>query len=153
MTSLSAREGDILVVDALEDELILEVGIELHGDTGKHLDFLDLLTTEEVLDFDGPAVLGNDDIDGEVSVDESHFVSVAGDNTVDHVADEGLESGNRAALLGATEPHLDVEIETLSILGLLLLDAHLNWHVLEALGDLASGSLHLHLSCLYSHGN
>jgi hypothetical protein len=30
------------------------------------------------------------------------------DDSRDHVADKGLESGNGAALLGATEPHLDV---------------------------------------------
>ena len=87
--------------------------------------------------------------------DWPHPISISSyiNSSVDHVADEGLESGDGAALLGATEPHLDVEIETLSILGLLLLNTHLNWHVLEALGDLSSGTLHLHLSCLYSHSN
>ena len=75
------------------------------------------------------------------------------DGSGDHVADEGLEGGNRAALLGATEPHLDVEELTLSLLGGLLQDFHLNWHVFEVLGDLTLGALHLHLSCLYSHSD
>jgi hypothetical protein len=56
-------------------------------------------------------------------------------------------------LLEATEPHLDIEIETLSLLELLLHDLHLNWHVLEVLGNLTSGSLNNHLSCLYSESN
>jgi len=73
------------------------------------------------------------------------------DNTGDHVADEGLESGDGAALLGAAEPHLDVEIETLSGPGRLLNLLKLNCHVFEVLGDLALGSLHSHLSLLYGH--
>ena len=75
------------------------------------------------------------------------------DDTRDHVADERLESGDGAALLGATEPHLDVEVLTLSLLGGLLQEFHLNWHVFEVLGDLALGALDLHLSCLYSHSD
>jgi hypothetical protein len=91
---LSARKGDVLVVDTLENELILEVGVELDGNTRKQVDLFDLFTAEEILDFNRSAVLGDDYVNGEMSVNESHFVSVARDNTVDHVADEGLKSGN-----------------------------------------------------------
>ena len=73
---LGAGEGDVLVVDALEDDLVLEVGVELHGGACEQLDFLGLLAAEEVLDFDGSAVLGDHDVDGEVSVHESHLISV-----------------------------------------------------------------------------
>ena len=70
-----------------------------------------------------------------------------------HVADEGLEGGDRAALLGTAEPHLDVEVEPLSGSGGLLLDLHLHGHVGEVLGDLALGALDLHSSCLHCHSH
>ena len=75
--NLGAGEGHVLVVDALEDELVLEVGVELDGGAGEEIDLLDLFATEEVLDFDGSAVLGDDDVDGEMGVHQSHLVSVA----------------------------------------------------------------------------
>jgi hypothetical protein len=178
---LCAWEWDVLVVNSFEDELVLEIWVQLDGGAGKKLDLLDLFTSEEVLDFDGSSILGDHNVNGEMSVNESHLVSVALyhiliiinnlkrnignkrtvvlriaiyiDGTIDHVADEWLESSDRAALLGATEPHLDVKVETLPLLGSLLHDFHLNWHVFEALGDLTLGSLHLHLSCLHSHSH
>jgi hypothetical protein len=73
---LSADEGDVLVVDTFEDELVLEVGVELDGAAGEHLDLLGLLASEEVLDLEGLAVLGDHDVDGEVSVHESHLIFV-----------------------------------------------------------------------------
>ena len=65
------------VVDAVEDELTLDVGAESCGGATLHLDDLVLLATKEVLDGDLGAVLGDDDVDGEMSVHESHLVAEA----------------------------------------------------------------------------
>jgi hypothetical protein len=53
---------------------------------------------------------------------ESHLLSIAIIITVDHAANDRLNSRNSAALLGTTEPHLDVEVLTLSGFSLLLLN-------------------------------
>jgi hypothetical protein len=148
LANLGTWKRDVLVINAFKDELVLKVGVELHCGTGEKLNFLDLFSSEEVLDFNRFAILRDGYVDGEVSVHESHLVSISIDGTVDHVADEWLKGWDGAALLCATEPHLDVQIKTLSLLGLLLLNAHLNWHVFEALGDLTSGTLDLDLSGL-----
>lgn len=74
---MSASQGEVLDINALEDDLVLQVRVHLAGGSSEALDLLDLSATQEVLDFDGLAVLRNGDIDGEVSVYESHAVSVA----------------------------------------------------------------------------
>jgi len=74
--NLGAGERNVLVVDALEDELVLKVGVKLDGGAGEEIDLLDLFATEEVLDFDGAAVLGNGHVNGEMGVNKSHLVSV-----------------------------------------------------------------------------
>ena len=72
-----AALGEGSVVDAVEDELTLDVGAELHGGAALHDDVLVLLAAQEVLDGDAGAVLGDHDVDGEMSVHESHLVAVA----------------------------------------------------------------------------
>ena len=77
LLDLGAAEGEGSVVDAVEDKLALDVlGVADLG-AGLHDDELVLLATKEVLDGDLVAVLGDDDVDGEMSVDESHFVAEA----------------------------------------------------------------------------
>ena len=65
-----------MVVNSFEDDFVLELGTHLAGAAWEHVDFLDLLSSEEVLDFNGLAVLGNSDVDGEMGVDHSHFIFV-----------------------------------------------------------------------------
>lgn len=77
MGHLSAREGEVLDVNALEDDLVLHVGVHLAGGSLQALNLLDLSAAQEVLDFNALAVFGYGHVDGEVSVHESHAVSVA----------------------------------------------------------------------------
>jgi len=69
--------GEGVEVDAIEDNLTLLFGGESGDGASLHLDDLVLLSTKEVLDSDLGAVLGDDDVDGEMSVDESHLVAEA----------------------------------------------------------------------------
>lgn len=79
LADLGAAEGNISLVVALEDELVLDITTlsELDGNALKHLDGLVLLAAEEVLYGDLRAVLGDDHIDREVSVHQSHSEAVA----------------------------------------------------------------------------
>jgi hypothetical protein len=75
LRNLGAGEGEVLVVDSVEDDLILQLWAHLAGATWEHIDLLDLLSTQEVLDFKGLSVLRNGDVDGEMGMHHSHFVS------------------------------------------------------------------------------
>jgi hypothetical protein len=77
LLNLGAALGKGSVVNAIEDELALDVSGLLDGGASLHLDNLVLLATEEVLDSDLGAVLGDNDVDGEMSVHKSHFVAEA----------------------------------------------------------------------------
>jgi len=52
LADAGATEGEGSVVESLEDNLILELGVGLDGNTGEHVNVLDLFTSEEVLDID-----------------------------------------------------------------------------------------------------
>lgn len=74
---LSAAEGDLSVVDTLEDELILDI-LSLGHHNGAallHLDQVGFLSTQEILDFNLLLVLGDDGSDGEMCMNHLHFVS------------------------------------------------------------------------------
>lgn len=73
---LSAGEGEVLVVNTFEDDLVLEGFTHLAGASWEHINLVYFFTTQEVLDFNGLGVLGDDGVNGEMSVDKSHFVSV-----------------------------------------------------------------------------
>jgi hypothetical protein len=73
---LRASEGEVLDIDAFEDDLVLKLWAHFAEAAGEHVNLEVLLATEEVLDFDALAVLGNNNVNGEVSVYESHLVSV-----------------------------------------------------------------------------
>ena len=77
LLDLGAHLGESCEVNAVEDKFALDIGRV--GDLGAalHVDDLVLLSTQEVLDSDGGAVLGDDNVDGEMSVDQSHFVAEA----------------------------------------------------------------------------
>jgi hypothetical protein len=74
LADASAAEGDSGVVEALEDNLVLDIGVVLNSDSGDHVNVLDLFTSEEVLDIDAVTVSGDDAVNGEMSVYGSHFV-------------------------------------------------------------------------------
>ncbi|KAK8599253.1 hypothetical protein V6N13_077184 [Hibiscus sabdariffa] len=101
----------------------------------------DLLLAKEVTDLDGLVGVGDGGVDGKVSVDEPHLVTVAlgdaGDEILD-VAEGGADGG--AGFPGA-EPSLDPE---LALAGLLVLgEMEVEVEVLEVAGELAPGALNL----------
>lgn len=116
---------------------------------------LDLLTSEEVLDIDARSILGDDAVNGEMSMDGSHLVHESFGDTGAHVLNVGLESVNGTSLLVSTEPHADSEVVSLGVTlstGLLdLLD--LTVQVREVLGNSTSGSTDLHDSGLNVTGD
>ena len=77
LLDLGAAEGESGVVDTVEDKLTLDIWVEGNLSSLGHGDELVLLATEEVLDSDAAAVLGDDDVDGEMGVYQSHLVSEA----------------------------------------------------------------------------
>ena len=72
-----AALGEGGVVDTIEDELTLDVSGELAGGATLHPDDLVLLATKEVLDSDLITSLGDDNVNGEMSMDKSHLVAEA----------------------------------------------------------------------------
>jgi len=74
LADLGAAEGEGSLVDTFEDKLVLGLNGDLDSASGLHNNLLDLATTEEVLDLNGLVVLGNDSVNGEMSVNESHLV-------------------------------------------------------------------------------
>lgn len=77
LADLGAREGEGSVVDTVEDKLVLDLLGEGNGGASEHVNVLVLLATQEVLDSERRTVLGDDDVNGEMSVHESHLVAEA----------------------------------------------------------------------------
>jgi hypothetical protein len=75
--NLGAGEWEVLDINTFEDNLILEFSTHLAWAAGKHINLVNLLSSQEVLDFKGFTVFGDNDVNGEVSMYESHLVSVA----------------------------------------------------------------------------
>ena len=153
LADLGAGEGDGGVVEAFEDEFILDLDGESDGNTVGHVNVLDLLTSEEVLDVDAGSVLGDDAVNGEMSVDGSHLVHEAFGDTSAHVLDVRLEGVDGTSLLVATEPHADSEEITSSFLTVNLGLLDLTVKMREVLGDFTSGSGNGNDSGFASHGN
>lgn len=76
---LGGAEGDLTIIDTLNDQLVLDVlgGGHLDGATLLHLDQVRLLSSEEVLDFDLLLVLGDKGSNGEMCMYHLHSVSEA----------------------------------------------------------------------------
>ena len=77
LADLGAAEGDGGVVETVEDELVLDVLGGEDSAAGLEVDEVALLSAEEVLDLNLLLVLGDDGVDGEMRVHESHLVAVA----------------------------------------------------------------------------
>ena len=152
LADLGTHKGDSGVVEAFEDELVLNLSGEFDGNTVDHVDVLDLLTSKEVLDVDAGAVLGDDAVNGEMSMDGSHLVHVAFGDTDAHVLNVGLEGVDGTSLLVATEPHADSEPVSGLLLSVGLGGLDLTVKVREVLGDGTSGTGDLHNSGLNGNG-
>jgi hypothetical protein len=77
LLDLRAGQGEESVVNAIEDDLALDVSRLSADSATSHLNDLVLLSTKEVLDSDLGAVLGDSNVDGEMSVHKSHLVAEA----------------------------------------------------------------------------
>ena len=99
------------------------------------------LATQEVFDFDLFLVLGNDGSDGEMSMYKSHLVAETLGDTNDHVANEGLDSGDGTSLSVGSIPHLDSSVFALHLSSLHVKKLDVKSDVGEALGDGSSLSL------------
>ena len=69
--------GDLGNVVTFNDNFILNIFLSDDFDSFRHIDFSGELFSQEVLDFNIGAILGNIDVDGEMSISESHLVSVS----------------------------------------------------------------------------
>lgn len=76
-SELSATEGEGSVVNSVENELVLHVLREGNLGAIQHLHGEVLLSTEEVLHSDFGAVFRDSNVDGEMSVYQSHLVAEA----------------------------------------------------------------------------
>jgi hypothetical protein len=141
LADTGAAERDGGVIEAFENEFILDINGESDGDSGNHVNVLDLLTSEEVLDINARSILGDGAVNGEMSMDGSHLVHVAFGDTDAHVLNVGLESVDGTSLLVTTEPHADSEVVSGSLFGTSSLGSlDLAVKVREVLGNLSSGS-------------
>jgi len=137
LMDLTAGEGDSVKIISFDDEFILKFFLSGDLDTFGDGDLSDDLFTQEVSDFEGSSVVGDQRVNGEMGICESHLVSETLSNTVDHVLDVGSDGGDTGLLLSLGHP--DLESELAVALTVTLRDGERN--VLESLGDGTSLSL------------
>merc|ERR1712022_58984 len=107
-----AQQRDSCVIETFEDKFVLDIYVVSDGNTLDHVDVLDVLATKEVLDLNAGAILGDDGVDGEMSIYQPHFVHKALGDTGDHVINVRFERVNSAGLPVAAEPHADSEVRS-----------------------------------------
>ena len=96
---------------------------------------MSFLTTQEVFDLELLLILGDDNVDGEMCMYESHFVSEALGDTDEHVVDQGFDGGDGTSLLITTVPHLDSDELALHLRGGHFQDFDIECDVTKILGD------------------
>lgn len=123
---VSSRLRDEVDVVSGDDDLVLLSLRFLNGNTFKHLDVSDTLLSQEVTieserrvsfnretskrrrinvpDLDGLLVVGDDNVDGEMGVDETHLVGETESNTLDHVLDLGSDGAKASNVLASSVP-------------------------------------------------
>jgi hypothetical protein len=143
---LTAREGDIVQIVSFDDEFILHFFLSGDLDAGEHLDLSDDLFTQEVLDFEACIVVGDEGVDGEMGIGESHLESVTSSDTGDHVSDLRADGGNASLLLSLGQPELESNFSNTLLLVFNLRDGERS--VLESSGDGSSGTLDVDFSGL-----
>ena len=77
LLDLRAAKGESSDVDSIKDELTLLFFAFSNLAASSHVDKLVLLATKEILNSDAGSILGDGDIDGEMSVDQSHLEAEA----------------------------------------------------------------------------
>jgi hypothetical protein len=76
LRNLSASKGKVLVINSFENDFVLEFWAHFADAAWEHFNLVDLLSTQEVLNFNTLAVFRDRNVDGEVSVHQSHLISV-----------------------------------------------------------------------------
>ena len=138
LMDLTAGEGDVVQIVSFNDEFIFHFFSSGDLNTGKHVDLSDDLFTQEVLDFEGCIVVGDEGVDGEMGIGESHLESVTFSDTVDHVSDLRSDGGNAGLLLSLGHPELELQLSnTLFVFSL----GNGERNVLERSSDGSSGTL------------
>jgi hypothetical protein len=145
LLDVGSRLGDVAEVVTDQGDLILLVlGVE-DSDALQHGDLHDDLLAQEVADLDGSLIIGDNNVDGEMGVDEAHLVLVTLGDTDDHVVDQGADGAEASNVLALAVPDNEAEAG-----GIQLNNVHLD--VTEVLvegttgtgdGDLASLDLDL----------
>lgn len=125
-------------VDALEGEVVLLFLFSGDEDSLGGVDSLVHFETQEVLDFEGFAVVKDVDHDREMGVGQDHSEFVAGGDSGDHVADDTSHGAEHCVSLLLLEPHSELET-VLVLFGLFL--SHFEWDVAETFGELAEWAL------------
>jgi hypothetical protein len=126
--------GDVGKIVSDEGDLVLLVlGVE-DGDTLQHGDLHDDLLTQEVADLNGLLIIGNNDVDGEMGVDEAHLVLVTLGDTDDHVVDQRADGAEASNVLALSVPDNETKAG-----GIELDDVHLD--VTEVLDEGSTGTL------------
>jgi len=98
---------DLLEIVALNGDLVLLSGLDAL-DAVEHGHAANVLLTEEVAHLDRLAFILNGNVDGEMSVDALHLVTVSVGNALHHVLDVTDDGSHGSDVFAAAEPFLDL---------------------------------------------
>jgi len=107
LLDLGGRLGDLLEVVALEGDLVLLAGLDAL-DAVEHGHAANVLLTEEVAHLHRLAFILNGNVDGEMSVDALHLVTVSVGDALHHVLDVADDGSHGGDVFAAAEPFLDL---------------------------------------------
>ena len=137
---LGAAKGNGLLVDTFKDKLILNFSAGADLASGLHNNLLDVSTTEEVLHFNVGSVLGNNSVNGEMSIDQSHLVKASLGDASHNVSEESVNSLDLTLELVGTEPHADANCLHHLVVHLFVHKAHLDLEMGHVLNNFTTGS-------------
>ena len=109
LVDLRGASADVLNVVTLQDELILDGLVLGDGDALQHLHDSHPLLAQEVSDLDRLSRVLDGDVDGEVSVNETHGVPESSGDAEEHVVDVRDDSSRSREPLARSVPHLDLD--------------------------------------------
>jgi len=133
LLDVGSRLGDISQVVTGQDDLILLVLGDNDLDTLQHGDLEENLLTNKVTDLNRLLIISNNDVDGEMGIDETHLVLVTLGDTNDHVVDQRADGAEASNVLALAVP--DSETET----GRVELD-NIHVNMTEVLGQGTTGT-------------
>merc|ERR1719420_81211 len=153
LLDLRAAKGESSDVDSIKDELTLLFFAFSNLAASSHVDKLVLLATKEILNSDAGSILGNGDVDGEMSVDQSHLEAEALSDADDHVANVRFKRVDSARLLVAAKPDSNTDEGSGSLLAFLLHLLELTGNMRKVLGYFSSLALDSNFPCIHGCRN